>query len=182
MAASRPERSCMTGLVFADTNVLVYRHDAAEPTKQPRADAWHTWLWRERIGRLRFQVLQELYPTLTGGRRMSVDRTEAQGIVLDYLEWTPVMVDFGVLRRPGRSNTAFGCPGGTADRRGRPNKRLPNPVDRGLAGWAAVRRSPRHRSLRVTASDAGGDTRRSLIGEARPTFGQASGPNRSPHQ
>lgn len=89
----------MTGPVFVDTNVLVYRHDAGEPVKQPRADAWHDLLWRQRIGRLSFQVLQELYATLIRGRRMSLDHTEAQGIVLDYLEWTPVAVDFGVLRR-----------------------------------------------------------------------------------
>lgn len=89
----------MTAPAFVDANVLVYRHDAAEPVKQPRADAWHTLLWRQRIGRLSFQVLQELYATLTRGRRMGVDRTDAQGIVLDYLRWAPLAVDFGVLRR-----------------------------------------------------------------------------------
>ena len=29
----------MTGPVFVDTNVLVYRHDASEPAKQARAEA-----------------------------------------------------------------------------------------------------------------------------------------------
>ena len=31
----------MTGPVFVDTNVLVYRADASDPTKQARADAWY---------------------------------------------------------------------------------------------------------------------------------------------
>lgn len=41
----------MTGLVFVDTNVLVYRHDTAEPSKQSRADAWINLVVRNRAGR-----------------------------------------------------------------------------------------------------------------------------------
>lgn len=33
----------MTGRVFVDTNVLVYRADASDPVKQARADAWYTF-------------------------------------------------------------------------------------------------------------------------------------------
>ena len=51
----------MTGPVFVDTNVLVYRADASDPTKQARADAWYRFLWRSRAGRLSFQILLELY-------------------------------------------------------------------------------------------------------------------------
>ena len=34
----------MTGPVFVDTNVLVYRHDTSDIAKQTLADAWHRLL------------------------------------------------------------------------------------------------------------------------------------------
>ncbi len=55
----------MAGPVFVDTNVFVYRHDDSAPSKQPRAEQWITLLVHSRTGRLSFQVLQELYATLT---------------------------------------------------------------------------------------------------------------------
>ena len=55
----------MTGPVFVDTNVIVYRYDTKDPKKQVRADDWHTLVWNTRSGRLSFQVLQESYATLT---------------------------------------------------------------------------------------------------------------------
>ncbi|MYG35849.1 MAG: PIN domain-containing protein, partial [Gemmatimonadetes bacterium] len=55
----------MSELVFVDTNVFVYRHDRGDPAKQARADEWIAHLARSRTGRLSFQVLQELYVTLT---------------------------------------------------------------------------------------------------------------------
>ena len=63
--ASRRGKSCMTGPVFVDTNVIVYRYDTKDPKKQVRADDWHTLVWNTRSGRLSFQVLQESYATLT---------------------------------------------------------------------------------------------------------------------
>ena len=42
----------MTGTVFVDTNVLVYRKDASEPEKQSRAQEWMTHLWNEHAGRV----------------------------------------------------------------------------------------------------------------------------------
>ena len=55
----------MIALVFVDTNVLVYRHDSSHPAKQSRANDWITLLVRRRSARISFQVLQELYATLT---------------------------------------------------------------------------------------------------------------------
>ena len=61
----------MTAPVFVDTNVLVYRHDSSDPAKQSRhragfrANDWITLLVRRRLARISFQVLQELYATLT---------------------------------------------------------------------------------------------------------------------
>ena len=89
----------MTGPVFVDTNVLVYRHDSSEAAKQSRADDWHTFLWRRRLGRLSFQVLQELYATLTRGRGLGLDRAAARAIVANYLQWQPIRIDAGMLRR-----------------------------------------------------------------------------------
>ena len=39
----------MTGPVFVDTNVFVYRHDASEPAKQPRALQWIALLADRRV-------------------------------------------------------------------------------------------------------------------------------------
>lgn len=98
----------MTTLVFVDTNVLVYRHDASEVVKQPRADAWHALLWRRRVARVSFQVLQEFYATLIRGRRLNVDRAKARGIVEDYLAWDPIRVDSGILREAWLVEERFG--------------------------------------------------------------------------
>ena len=89
----------MTGPVFVDTNVLVYRHDTSDVAKQSLADAWHRFLWRRRLGRLSFQVLQELYATLKQGSGPSLDPAAACDIVANYLQWEPVRIDAGVLRR-----------------------------------------------------------------------------------
>ena len=55
----------MTAPVFADTNVLVYARDAGESEKQPMAVQWLTSLWKRRLGRLSYEVLNEYYVTVT---------------------------------------------------------------------------------------------------------------------
>jgi hypothetical protein len=47
----------MTAPVFVDANVLVYARDAGDATRQPRAQSWLEWLWREQLGRTSMQVL-----------------------------------------------------------------------------------------------------------------------------
>ena len=89
----------MTGPVFVDTNVLVYRHDTSDLAKQTLADTWHRFLWRRRLGRLSFQVLQELYATLKQVSEPSLDPAAVRDIVANYLQWEPVRIDAGVLRR-----------------------------------------------------------------------------------
>ena len=89
----------MTGPVFVDTNIFVYRSDASDPAKQSCADAWYTFLWRTRSGRLSFQVLSELYSTLTRKLRPGFDEPEAREIVRDLTAWNPVSVDLAVLER-----------------------------------------------------------------------------------
>ena len=89
----------MAGLVFVDTNVLVYRHDRSDPDKQACADEWITHLVRSRTGRLSLQVLQELYVTLTGKKRIGFDPSEAREIVRDLTVWQPLVIDFRILER-----------------------------------------------------------------------------------
>jgi predicted nucleic acid-binding protein len=83
----------MTGPVFVDTNVYVYRFDTTEPEKQRRCEAWLRHLWRERSGRVSIQVLQELYPNLTRKLDHPLSPAEARGIVRSLYAWDPVPVD-----------------------------------------------------------------------------------------
>lgn len=87
----------MTEPIFVDTNVLVYRHDSSDPAKQRRADEWLRALVESRRARLSFQVLQELYATLTRKLQPAFDLGEAQQIVRDLVVWQPVTVDVGIL-------------------------------------------------------------------------------------
>ena len=89
----------MTARVFVDTNVLVYRYDTREPDKQSRADDWFRFAWRSRTGRLSFQVLQELYSTLTRKLRPAMPVTDAQQIVRSLASWQPVSIDLALLER-----------------------------------------------------------------------------------
>ena len=69
----------MTAPVFVDTNVLVYRHDSSDPAKQSRANDWITLLVRRSLARISFQVLQELYATLTRKLRQPQTSTRVPG-------------------------------------------------------------------------------------------------------
>lgn len=89
----------MTGPVFVDTNVLVYREDGSEPAKQPRANDWVVHLARRRAARISFQVLEELYATLTRKLQPAFDAVEAQGIVRDLTVWQPATIDLTILER-----------------------------------------------------------------------------------
>ena len=87
----------MTGPVFVDTNVIVYRYDTRVPTKQSRADDWLKLVWSSRSGRLSFQVLQEFYATTTRKLRPAMAAVEAQRIVRGLAAWRPVPIDLPVL-------------------------------------------------------------------------------------
>lgn len=89
----------MTSPVFVDTNFFVYRHDASDPVKQACAERWIRFLALGRTGRLSFQVVQELYATLTRGRRLNVDPAEARQIVEALSVWNPIRIDLAILRR-----------------------------------------------------------------------------------
>lgn len=87
----------MTVPVFVDTNVLIYALDEADPDKQHTARMWRAELWKTRLGRISFQVLQEFYAKVT--RKWPKARQEARAEVRDLLAWQPVVVDDGILER-----------------------------------------------------------------------------------
>ena len=92
----------MTGPVFVDTNVLVYRLDASNQSKHSRAEDWVAHLAHRRALRISFQVLQELYSTLTRKLSPAVDAEEARAIVRGLAGWQPVAVDLAILERAWR--------------------------------------------------------------------------------
>jgi predicted nucleic acid-binding protein len=55
----------MPALVFVDSNVLVYAHDRADPSKQAKAREAIRKCWAEKSGCLSLQVLQEFYVNIT---------------------------------------------------------------------------------------------------------------------
>jgi predicted nucleic acid-binding protein len=83
--------------IFVDTNVLVYCRDASEPEKQAQAAAWMTALWKQRTGRLSFQVLQEYYLTVTAKLSPGLSREMARREVRMLLAWRPLAVDGRLL-------------------------------------------------------------------------------------
>lgn len=87
----------MTAPVFVDTNVLIYAVDLADPRKQRLAKKWLNELWKGRMGRLSFQVLQEFYVKVSQKGLATVD--EARAEVRDLTAWHPVSVNGDLLRR-----------------------------------------------------------------------------------
>lgn len=85
--------------VFVDTNILIYQQDISDPVKQLRADDWITFLARGRWARISFQVLQELYATLTRKLEPRFDPSEAQEIVRELAVWQPLAADLSILER-----------------------------------------------------------------------------------
>ncbi|HVS16352.1 MAG TPA: PIN domain-containing protein [Thermoanaerobaculia bacterium] len=98
----------MTGSVFVDTNVLVYRHDATEPQKQQRAQEWIDRLWREERGRLSTQVLQELYVTLTRKLVPGLEPEAARDVARPYFAWRPLAMTPDVLEDAWQVENAHG--------------------------------------------------------------------------
>lgn len=79
--------------------MLVYARDASEPGKQPRALEWLQSLWRQRTGRVSYQVLQEYYATVTGKLQPGLELPAARADVRALLAWNPVRVDGPILER-----------------------------------------------------------------------------------
>ena len=87
----------MTAPVFVDTNVFLYALDRADLKKQQTARAWRDQLWKNRLGRISFQVLQEFY--VKAIQKWPGARDEARAEVKDLLAWQPVAVDAAILEQ-----------------------------------------------------------------------------------
>jgi predicted nucleic acid-binding protein len=91
--------------VFVDTNVFLYALDRADLKKQQAARAWRAELWKYRLGRISFQVLQEFY--IKAIRKWPEARDEARAEVKDLLAWQPVTVDAALLDRGWKVQDRF---------------------------------------------------------------------------
>jgi predicted nucleic acid-binding protein len=72
----------MTAKVFVDSNILIYAHDADAGSKQKIAAAQIKALWKNRLGRISTQVLQEF--------KKPMSKSDAREIVRDYAEWAAI--------------------------------------------------------------------------------------------
>lgn len=97
----------MTTPVFVDTNVLLYEWDRSAPTKQARAIEWMHFLFRERMGRLSFQVLAEFYRGATQKLRPALPRATAETYTRTFFPWDPVTIDAAVLEAAWRAQDRF---------------------------------------------------------------------------
>jgi len=86
----------MSVICFVDTNLLVYARDANETGKQPLAEAWLEALWRQRRGRLSYQVLHEFYVAVTRKLRPGIPVQDAREDVRALMSWRPVSAN-GVM-------------------------------------------------------------------------------------
>jgi predicted nucleic acid-binding protein len=98
----------MTGLVFVDTNVFLYRHDLAVPEKQAAATDWLSHLWRTRTGRVSTQVLQEFYVNATRKLRPGLPLEQARAEIEDLLSWRPLQIESETIRAAWKIQDRFG--------------------------------------------------------------------------
>src|SRR5260370_5891404 len=87
----------MTAPVFVDTNVLIYAVELADPRKPRAAQSWLDELWKSKLGRISFQVLQEFYVKVSQKGLSTIG--DARIEIRDLLSWKPVPVTAGLLER-----------------------------------------------------------------------------------
>jgi predicted nucleic acid-binding protein len=95
----------MTAPVFVDTNVLIYSLDEADLKKHQAARLWRFELWKNRMGRISFQVLQEFYSTTA--RKWPTLQTEIRGEIRNLLDWHPVVINTEILERGWKIQDRF---------------------------------------------------------------------------
>jgi predicted nucleic acid-binding protein len=96
----------MSGLVFVDTNVLLYAMEDANQEKEERAREWRIWLWETRRGRVSFQVLQEFYSNIC--RKWPKAKDFGRLEIEDLLRWKPISVNAALLQSAWRLQDRFG--------------------------------------------------------------------------
>lgn len=100
--------SLSSGLVFVDTNVLVYHRDSTEPEKQRRAAEWMAHLWETGTGRLSLQVLHEYYVTVTRKLDPGLPASDAREDVGALRAWHPLPPDADLMEEAWAIEDRFG--------------------------------------------------------------------------
>jgi predicted nucleic acid-binding protein len=77
----------MSGVVFVDSNILIYAHDADAGLKRTRAGKVLRELWENGTGRLSVQVLQEFYVNATRKLTTPMAQLTAREVVSSYAPW-----------------------------------------------------------------------------------------------
>ncbi len=77
----------MSARTFVDTNVLIYAHNLDAGTKHEIAKTVLHELWRERVGILSVQVLQEFYVNVTRKMPTPLSKNSARIVVDSYGIW-----------------------------------------------------------------------------------------------
>ena len=83
----------MNDSLFVDTNILVYYRDSSDPEKQKIAEDWMTEIWKNKLGRISYQVLNEYYVTVTRKLDPGLQPQAARLDIKNLMEWDPVVVD-----------------------------------------------------------------------------------------
>ena len=83
----------MSGLVFVDTNVLLYAFDPADKSKQARACEWLTACWQGHCGRISSQVQHEFYANARKRFSSVIAAGDARAEVRRLQQWKPWLVD-----------------------------------------------------------------------------------------
>lgn len=85
--ASRTATRSTTGLVFVDSNVLVYAHDVDAGAKRAAAAVLLQRLWETQSGALSVLVLQEFYLNVTRKIAQPVSLAQAREVLRLYRPW-----------------------------------------------------------------------------------------------
>ena len=86
-------RSCMTGKIFLDTNIIVYAHDRSSGEKNRIAEDILLYLWESKRGILSTQVMQEFYVIITRKIPSPLPIMDAKKILEYFMTWQVVIND-----------------------------------------------------------------------------------------
>lgn len=98
----------MSDSFFVDTNILVYYRDSSEHEKQQIAENWLTSIWKNKLGRTSYQVLNEYYVTVTEKLNPGLEAQSARLDVKNLMAWDPVVVDKALVENGWIIQDRFG--------------------------------------------------------------------------
>jgi predicted nucleic acid-binding protein len=77
----------MSDRTFVDSNILIYAHDVDAKSKHEIGRSILAELWRQRMGVLSMQVLQEFYVNVTRKIAVPLSKDAARVVVNSYAIW-----------------------------------------------------------------------------------------------